>query len=61
MLTRNGGEFFWCVELHGARVYKLDRGDGVSKLFGLLEIEIAKEAAIKFAHKVLGTGRPRRK
>lgn len=50
MLTINGNELFWRVELRGAKTEILDRGDGASKLFPLIDIERAKTAALEFVN-----------
>jgi hypothetical protein len=49
LLTVNGNEFFWKVEVSGVGVSTLDRGDGCAKLFPLNDADGAKKAALKLA------------
>lgn len=52
VLTVNGGEFFWKVEITtGVGTKELINSDGTSKRWPLLEVEKAKEAARQFARK----------
>jgi hypothetical protein len=49
LLTVNGNEFYWKVEVSGVGTRRLERSDETAKLFPLGEVEQAKKAALKFA------------